>query len=56
MDKQETQKTRHSNVIDSKKTVYKNLLIVGFMQLLSFGAISPTSSLMTVLLEEHWGI
>ena len=47
MDKQGTQKTRHSNVIDSKKTVYKNLLIVGFMQLLSFGAISPTSSLMT---------
>ena len=47
MDEQGTQKTRHNDVINSKKAVYKNLLIVGFMQLLSFAAISPTSSLVT---------
>ena len=51
MDKQGTLKTGSCNnvmkVIDSKKTVYKNLLIVGFIQLLSFAAISPTGSLMT---------
>ena len=34
-------------VINNRKAVYKNLLIVGFMQLLSYAAISPTSALLT---------
>ena len=38
----------HSDVVlKSKKRVYKNLLIVGLMQLLSFTAISPTAALVT---------
>ena len=46
MDEKET----HSDVkvkLKSKKTVYKNLLIVGSMQLLIFAAISPTAALVT---------
>ena len=43
------EKKSHSNVEvkQSKKTVYKNLLIVGSMQLLISAAISPTAALVT---------
>ena len=50
MDEKETEKASRKNVIktvNSKKLVYKNLLIVGSMQLLAFAAISPTNSLVT---------
>lgn len=43
MDEKET----HNDVKKSKKTVYKNLLIVGSMQLLVYAAISPTVALVT---------
>ena len=35
------------NVVNTRKRIYKNLFIIGFMQLLSYAAINPTNNLLT---------
>ena len=46
-DEKGTQKTSDNNIIISRKAVYKNVLVIGFAQLLVYAAINPTNALVT---------
>ena len=47
MDEKGIQKASDNDVVYSRKMVYKNLLVLGFVQLLSYAAINPTNALVT---------
>ena len=47
MDEKGIQKASDNDVVYSRKMVYKNLIVIGFVQLLSYAAINPTNALMT---------
>ena len=47
MDEKGIQKASDNDVVYSRKMVYKTLLVIGFVQLLSYAAINPTNALVT---------
>ena len=47
MDEKGIQKASDNDVVYSRKMVYKNLLVIGFAQLLSYAATNPTNALVT---------